>query len=721
MKQIAAFATLILALQVLPRQQTGRVVQETTSSPLGVAEPLPVLNAERAWSDADAFWLLIAATDTEEGRRASNTALRQGIRRYAIRAIGRVEDPSEARRLLALPDQPFSATADAIAQSLYGFDPQNDPRLLGEVNAAIRAAIEGQPGSTRADRMSRMTGLAKAASRIAYATQDQVGTLESLMRDALGFSQTSVRPEFLAAYISTIRGFESLARANTKLVHYDDDTVEMLEKAARGETLHGAEPEGRLYAFMALVNARALRADVERKVLKDDSWPARRAAAAALAGGGGGLDDEARLAGIRDALDEGEPHVRYEAVRAWGRFGAKTNGCQPLVDALKDNDSHVALQAFDLLGTLCLDDEDITKRIEAETAIPLTVDWQRPTHAFVALAKRSAEKSALHMEAFTTHPVWWVRMYSAFAAAGAKDVPRLDRLAYDDNDNVREAAIPHLRSLEPDRGERAMLAALDRTDIQLLHTVAGLFKQAAPRPGYVRPLVSSLERVTRLHSMSSRDARVALLEAIEKHARAEDQTLLLPWLKDFDPLIAGRAAEAITRLAGRPVKAEPVVTPHLPTQPFADLRQCVVVNMSPGKPFRMRMDPNAAPIPVEQFMRLATIERYYNGLTIHRVVPNFVIQGGSPGANEYSGYRDYLRDEVAGSNARGSVGLSIRGRNTGDGQFYINLVDNPRLDGGYTIFARVFADDMDAVDRIQEGDVMRSIDAVTCGDPRSRR
>ena len=132
------------------------------------------------------------------------------------------------------------------------------------------------------------------------------------------------------------------------------------------------------------------------------------------------------------------------------------------------------------------------------------------------------------------------------------------------------------------------------------------------------------------------------------------------------------------------------------------------------------MAPSVAPIAVEQFLRLATIERYYNGLTIHRVAPNFVIQGGSPGANEYSGHRDFLRDEVGGSNVRGSVGLSIRGRNTGDAQFYVNLVDNPRLDGGYTVFAHVFAGDMDVVDRIQEGDVMRSIDSVPCGEPPRR-
>jgi cyclophilin family peptidyl-prolyl cis-trans isomerase len=226
--------------------------------------------------------------------------------------------------------------------------------------------------------------------------------------------------------------------------------------------------------------------------------------------------------------------------------------------------------------------------------------------------------------------------------------------------------------------------------------------------------VTSLDGLTRLHSLSSRDGRIALLDALERHARPEDAAQLAPYLKDFDPVVAARAADLMTALSGRPAKAEPAALVPIQTQPFADLNQCVVVNMSPGRPFRMRMNPAAAPIAVETFLQLATVNRYYNGLTIHRVVPNFVIQGGSPGANEYSGYKQFLRDEIDASNVRGSVGLSIRGRNTGDAQFYVNLVDNPRLDGGFTIFAQVFADDMEAVDRIQEGDVMRSIETVPC-------
>jgi cyclophilin family peptidyl-prolyl cis-trans isomerase len=127
------------------------------------------------------------------------------------------------------------------------------------------------------------------------------------------------------------------------------------------------------------------------------------------------------------------------------------------------------------------------------------------------------------------------------------------------------------------------------------------------------------------------------------------------------------------------------------------------------------MAADAAPLAVERFLELAMTNRYYDGLTFHRVVPNFVVQGGSPGDNEYSGDKTFMRDEIgAATNVRGSVGVSTRGRNTGDAQFFVNLVDNPRLDYDYTIFATVFPRDMAVVDAIEEGDAIARIRGVSC-------
>jgi cyclophilin family peptidyl-prolyl cis-trans isomerase len=129
--------------------------------------------------------------------------------------------------------------------------------------------------------------------------------------------------------------------------------------------------------------------------------------------------------------------------------------------------------------------------------------------------------------------------------------------------------------------------------------------------------------------------------------------------------------------------------------------------MRSGKVFVIDLRPDVAPLTVARFVRLAG-DHYYDGLSFHRVVANFVIQGGSPASNEYSGDTLYMRDEISSlSHVRGAVGLSTRGRDTGDAQFFVNLVDNPRLDFDYTVFGQVQqpAD----VDEILEGDVIATI------------
>jgi cyclophilin family peptidyl-prolyl cis-trans isomerase len=358
----------------------------------------------------------------------------------------------------------------------------------------------------------------------------------------------------------------------------------------------------------------------------------------------------------------------------------------------------------------------VTTRLLAEVRTPPVSAWHRETHAFVALAKRAPETAAVSMGAFVTHPSWWVRMYAVQAAVATGDVARLEKLAYDVNDNVRDAALAPLRRLKKADAEPAIVAALERTDVQLLRTTALLLKESPVNPKLFQPLLLALTRLTKEGKETSRDARIPLLTAIAVHAGRDDAGELVPLLKDFDPLVAAKAAEVMTALTGKPAAADPQPLRRGGPPAAGNLRQCVNVSLSSGPTFQMVMEPAAAPITVERFLQLVSTDHYYDGLTIHRVVPNFVIQGGGPGANEYSGHKEYMRDEIGASNTRGTVGLSTRGRNTADAQFFINLVDNPRLDGDYTVFAHVQPADMPVVDKIQEGDVMR-LSVTKCPPP----
>jgi peptidyl-prolyl cis-trans isomerase B (cyclophilin B) len=114
--------------------------------------------------------------------------------------------------------------------------------------------------------------------------------------------------------------------------------------------------------------------------------------------------------------------------------------------------------------------------------------------------------------------------------------------------------------------------------------------------------------------------------------------------------------------------------------------------MESGQCIQLSLLLNEAPLAVARFVALAD-KGYYNGLTFHRVVPDFVLQGGSPGANEYTGDARFLRDEIGLERHHvGAVGLSTRGRHTGDAQFFIDMVDVPRLNHDYTIFGHATAE-----------------------------
>ena len=138
-----------------------------------------------------------------------------------------------------------------------------------------------------------------------------------------------------------------------------------------------------------------------------------------------------------------------------------------------------------------------------------------------------------------------------------------------------------------------------------------------------------------------------------------------------------------------------------------DRKPVVVIETSMGT-MRVELEPELMPNTTANFLTYVD-EDFYSGTLVHRVVPNFVLQGGSPDANEYVGHPDYMRDELGQwPHVRGALGISTRGRDTGDAQFFIDLLDNPRLDHQYTVFGQVIAG-IDVADRVLEGDVIESV------------
>lgn len=119
-----------------------------------------------------------------------------------------------------------------------------------------------------------------------------------------------------------------------------------------------------------------------------------------------------------------------------------------------------------------------------------------------------------------------------------------------------------------------------------------------------------------------------------------------------------------------------------------------------------------APNTVNNFTKLAK-DGYYDGLSFHRVIPNFVIQGGCPQGTGAGGPGYEIDCELDGENQyhdKGVLSMAHRGRNTGGSQFFIchNRENTQHLDRNHTVFGRVI-EGLELVDQIREGDVMEKV------------
>ncbi|HWA40039.1 MAG TPA: peptidylprolyl isomerase, partial [Gemmatimonadales bacterium] len=188
---------------------------------------------------------------------------------------------------------------------------------------------------------------------------------------------------------------------------------------------------------------------------------------------------------------------------------------------------------------------------------------------------------------------------------------------------------------------------------------------------------------------SERDVRRALLDLMGR-----------PYSEDVAPRAPDRLPWSVVRLAlGEDIRVQMLLPGEY---------RCRCRDSAAGRPevIDIKLRGDIAPITAARVLDMVAKGRYLTG-TWHRVVTDFVIQGGLEGDNEYVGGDHYFRDELGNvSHLRGSVGMSTRGHDSGDGQWFIDLSDLPRLDQDYTVFGEVLSG-MSRLDTVLEGDVVR--------------
>ena len=691
-------------------------------------DPTPVITIDN---------VLRAAMLEEEDARGSEASgiesLRQGLiapqtelQRLAVRAIGRLEDPELIPLtfpLLFSDDETVRAEAvNALAQAAHG--------TLGDDVADVlfeHLIRERQEGPAVRGTIGRTLGRLRYADANRFRRVQE--TLIELTRDGSANAP-------LVTLMGAVMGLESMAR-RTGRGRMSEASIERLrELAAFGraaDTAGSGAGDGdgvgpvagtgniadplrfgdaarvRRVAMTALSTIGEVRSDFLEGAVRDSDPDVRRLAAMII---GRGSSTEGPPELLIEALADSFPRVRAEAVRAYAERAPEAQECPLLLSAARDDVLHVALVALDLLQQACEDrplQDEFLSALAAGLEFAGPLDWHRGAHALVALAAVSPDVAATLVDGALRSANPFVRMYAAQAAARIGSADVLEALAADPSANVRTVAVRGLFGLGGHETDSVLVAQLGQIDPQLLLVVAELLEGTDNAADAVRPLVAAFARMSGAQREPARDPRMALLERINEVGSAEQAAELEPYLNDYDPVVAARVAGILTEWTGELRRAQPVplVSQTLPSAGDIErlARTRVVLEMARGGEIEIRLLVEDAPINAARFEQLAAAG-YFDGLTFHRVVTNFVLQGGSPGANEYTGTYDYTRDEVGlVSHWRGTVGTSTRGRDTGDGQIFINLVDNLRLNHEYTVFGEVVSG-MDVADLVAEGDVI---------------
>jgi len=126
-------------------------------------------------------------------------------------------------------------------------------------------------------------------------------------------------------------------------------------------------------------------------------------------------------------------------------------------------------------------------------------------------------------------------------------------------------------------------------------------------------------------------------------------------------------------------------------------------------PIKLELYPDKAPLTVANFVNLAR-RGFYDGLSFHRVIADFMVQGGCPEGSGRGGPGYRFEDETGNGvrHERGVLSMANAGPNTNGSQFFITHVATPWLDGKHTVFGKV-VEGLDVVDAVRQGDAIKSV------------
>jgi cyclophilin family peptidyl-prolyl cis-trans isomerase/HEAT repeat protein len=406
-----------------------------------------------------------------------------------------------------------------------------------------------------------------------------------------------------------------------------------------------------------------------------------------------------------------------EAIRALGRIG-DARASEPLLRLVRAASANPQLRAEALLAV-------------AETGVDTTQDFLVDLLADAAPTVRAAALQAVSKgdnDTFMTilsgldpDTHWSVRAELA-AVLATKDpqraLPRLTQMLGDRDSRVIPAVLTALTKLKAPDIAKVLVQYLANDDVVVRTYAASNLGELKPE-GVTTALIAAFRKGD---GDASYTARAAALEALAKYGAAAAVPTLRIGLSDRDWAVRVRAAELLKALDPSADTAHAIRPAPSSRTPLYDAPSLVSPRVSPHVYFEtdkgtieIELDVIGAPLTSENFIALVG-KGFFEGLTFHRLVPDFVVQAGDPRGDSDGGPGYTIRDELnEAPYLRGTIGMALDWRDTGGSQFFIAYSPQPQLDARYTVFGRIVSG-MDVVDKLTQWDVMRRVrvwDGVT--------
>jgi cyclophilin family peptidyl-prolyl cis-trans isomerase/HEAT repeat protein len=601
-----------------------------------------------------------------------------GVRARAALALGQIADPTSVQDLVKAASD---ATPEVRARAAHAMGLIADASMVAVL---VRLAADAAPEvrAATAEALGRIHDAAGAPAVRGLLDDPQMSVRAASALAAWKFTDAET---FLDPLLANFASGDPGVRAASGYA------LARLTSAATAPASSGA-PVGRL-SDGGLARARA--ALVERAT--DAEPEVRMQVARGLAFPAG----RAELAVVGTLTKDPDPGVRVNAVRS---LGYPKVSIKPYLDrAVGDPDQGVARTALEAIGKVGGAPAAVTVD---KLLLKLDSEWLREG-ALSALAHADPSRTPEVVNGLLNSPDPVLRASAAPLLAGRKEP------------GAAAAAAVMLRDAEP-RVQVAAVPLVAEADVPVSKLFQGLFASADPivrgavgdaiggRFAEPHPSVESKDdlfaRLEEIWTASAADAmpdaKISVVDAVAKAGKDDrTKTALTRALADPDVVVRRRAAARFKEVYGEDRSKDVGPASDRPLSDYERIvgwsqvaHAAVIATQRPGAPtarFTVALDASAAPMAAWNFAELAG-KKFFDGATLHRVVPNFVVQDGDPRGDGYGGPGYSIRDEFNPLPfTAGVLGMASDGKDTAGSQWFVTLSAQPHLDGRYTSFGRV--------------------------------